>query len=514
MDTPVITVVGCAAVTVYVALRLLLKLTQHAKEPPAILTGIPFLGPLPGMLREKSNFYLRLRNQYNLPIYTLRVPFSRIYIVNATELIAPMQKNWRTISFAAIAADAGSVVGMSKQAVEVMHQNLTHEDSFSVSWPRYIIPAMSPGRNLDDINKRSIDIIAAESLRLRAQGKTIVDLFAWSRSIIVKSTTEAIYGPQNPYRDAAITDAWNRDSIFESGFLTFAIFPFTSLFFPKLWRARELAASAMMEYMRKGGHKQASGLVSLRYDHHSRLFGLGLDDIARGELGNTFAVLGNTTPAALWLVYHIFSSPQVLKDIRDELDELVQTEGDAHTIDLGSLHSSCPVLLSTFQETLRFRSITSGPRVLLEDVVIGGYLLKKGSILMAPAQVQHTSTKAWGDDAAEFDHKRFTRKMVTNRTAFRAFGGGHSLCPGRHFASTEILAFAAVMTLLFEITPAGEKWVEPTTFNSPLQAGIPVPDKYPEVEIKPRDPAKEWRLTFTGTQKAAGIVSEDIRTEG
>jgi hypothetical protein len=119
-----------------------------------------------------------------------------------------MQKNWRTISFAAIAANAGAVVGMSKHAVEVMHQNLTHEDSFSVSWPRYIIPAMSPGRDLDEINKRSIDIIAAESLRLRAQGKTTVDLFVWSRSAILKSTTEAIYGPHNPYRDAAVTDAW------------------------------------------------------------------------------------------------------------------------------------------------------------------------------------------------------------------------------------------------------------------------------------------------------------------
>jgi hypothetical protein len=61
MHMRVIVVVGCVVGAIYVALRLLLKLTQHAKEPPAILTGIPFLGPLPGMLREKSNFYLRLR---------------------------------------------------------------------------------------------------------------------------------------------------------------------------------------------------------------------------------------------------------------------------------------------------------------------------------------------------------------------------------------------------------------------------------------------------------------------
>lgn len=64
MDKPVIAVVGCVVGTVYVVLRLLLKVTQHANEPPAILTGIPFVSPLPGMLREKSNFYLRLRFAY------------------------------------------------------------------------------------------------------------------------------------------------------------------------------------------------------------------------------------------------------------------------------------------------------------------------------------------------------------------------------------------------------------------------------------------------------------------
>ena len=58
-----------------------------------------------------------------------------MYVVNATELIPALQKHWRTISFAAIAADAGSVVGMSKEAVKIMHQDLTSEHGFSVSWP-------------------------------------------------------------------------------------------------------------------------------------------------------------------------------------------------------------------------------------------------------------------------------------------------------------------------------------------------------------------------------------------
>lgn len=64
-------------------------------------------------------------------------------------------------------------------------------------------------------------------------------------------------------------------------------------------------------------------------------------------------------------------------------------------------------------------------------------------MLMLPASVQHTNVSAWGEDADNFDYMRFVPKpgqKKLNRLAFRAFGGGHVLCPGRHFASTEIMA--------------------------------------------------------------------------
>lgn len=40
----------------YVFLRIVLLRTQDAREPPAILTGAPFLGPLIGMISERGNF--------------------------------------------------------------------------------------------------------------------------------------------------------------------------------------------------------------------------------------------------------------------------------------------------------------------------------------------------------------------------------------------------------------------------------------------------------------------------
>ncbi|KAI0015367.1 cytochrome P450 [Xylariomycetidae sp. FL0641] len=509
---------GCLIAT-YAFLRFLLHLTQDAREPPPILTGLPFFGPIIRMAREKSHLYPRLRDQYRLPIYTLRLPFSRMYIVNATELIPSLQKQWRTVSFAAIAADAGYLVGLSKEGNDILHRDLTSEKGFSPSWPKYIARVMSPGEDLDAINRKSVEIYAAEMEQFRRRaaegsGHAKVGLSQWSRQIMVVSTTEAIWGPQNPYRDPAVAESWR---VFESGFLTLNVFPFASLFFPKLYRAREHTATAMISYMRNGGYKTASGLVRKRIEHH-RQFGLSMDDIARGELGNTFAVLGNSTPCAFWVLYHIFSDDRVLADVRSEVSALVRESdsedgtGTVCSIDLTNILDSCKILFSTFKEVLRYRAVNPGPRVLLEDVHVEGILLKKGSMLMIPATVQHTDVSAWGQDAKEFNHLRFVPKpgqKKENRVAFRAFGGGHVLCPGRHFATTEIMALSALLALQFDISPVAGHWVEPSWENSPVQAGFPVPDEDLPIELKPRDPEKKWQVTYSGSGKAMGIVMED-----
>lgn len=97
---------------------------------------------------------------------------------------------------------------MSKEAVEIMHQDLRSEHGFSLSWPKYIMSVMGPGKELDAINRKSIEIFAADMESLRTEGTVQVGLGQWSRQIMVTSTTEAIWGPQNPYRDTAVAEAW------------------------------------------------------------------------------------------------------------------------------------------------------------------------------------------------------------------------------------------------------------------------------------------------------------------
>ncbi|KAK4221096.1 cholesterol 7-alpha-monooxygenase [Podospora fimiseda] len=493
--TPLITTILGGLLATYIFLKFYLHLSQNPKEPPLIETQIPFLSSLLRMIKDGHGCYINLRNQYNLPIYTLRMPFGRIYVINSTELISAAQKQWKQISFAAVAADAGTAIGMSDSSVKLMHTDLNNENSFSLSWPRYILPALTPGPDLDVLNRKAIHVLVEE---MEKSATKTVRLWDWTQRIMTSATTEAVFGPQNPFRDQEVVDSWFK---FESNFLIFHIFPKPHLFFKNLFEAREKVAAALIGYMKAAGYETGSGLVKRRVEHH-REWNLPIEDIGRAELGNTFAVLANTTPTALWVLWHIFTDKKVLEDVRKEVLGLVREESDGMSlVDLARVKTACPILSSVFQETLRHRSLAPSVKKILEDVLLDGrYLLKKGSMLMMPAPVQHSDKEVWGDNALEFDHLRFVNSTKWNRTAFRGFGGGHVLCPGRHFASTEIMAFAAMVVLRFDFVPVAGQWGKAEWKNSPAAAQIPILDEDIEVELRVREPERTWKFVYSRSE--------------
>jgi hypothetical protein len=54
-------IVAGAVTAVYMSLQLLLYYTQDRREPPPLATAIPFISPVIGMTRRKTNFYVMLR---------------------------------------------------------------------------------------------------------------------------------------------------------------------------------------------------------------------------------------------------------------------------------------------------------------------------------------------------------------------------------------------------------------------------------------------------------------------
>lgn len=92
--------------------------------------------------------------------------------------------------------------------------------------------------------------------------------------------------------------------------------------------------------------------------------------------------------------------------------------------------------------------------------------------------------------------------------AFRGFGGGAVLCPGRHFVSTEILAFAALLLARFNIRPVSGKWIEPKK-DSLMNTAFPTPKDKVQIELTPKDDMK-WRVIFSDNSKGINMTKEDL----
>lgn len=310
------------------------------------------------------------------------------------------------------------------------------------------------------------------------------------------------------------------------------------------FKARQRLIDAFIAYFEGGYYKEGSALVQCRYQHSSS-FGLSVEDTARAEIGGLFAVLGSTGPASFWAIYHLFSDPVALEECRAEVEALVIHDDSrgSSTIDVTSVKTQCPVLLSTLQEVLRFRHIGVSARVVLDkdQLLDGKYYLKKGSTLMIPTPVYHSDPQAWGPSVSTFYHRRFVfddaasnngasnsnsgqknnnskpksgfKKSSVPRASYRPFGEGHTLCPGRHFATTEILAFATLVMLRFEISPGANgrgQWPSRLTIEkSPMVAAFPIPDDHVPVEIRPREPRRKWQVELLGSDQAIGIAVED-----
>lgn len=281
----------------------------------------------------------------------------------------------------------------------------------------------------------------------------------------------------------------------------------------KYMEARELLVRAFERYYEERGHDDllSSAYVRERYRIYSES-GIPLKDIARIEVATSIAVVSNAMPATFWLVFHIFSNPLVLEDCRRELSDCIHEKGNTSIIDIAHVRTRCPILFSTFQETFRLHGTSVSTRLVTEDCHLDGYLLKKGSMVLIPAIVQHHQQSVWGNDVEQFSHKRFrlgSRSPGHNPIAFRGFGGGATLCPGRHFAATEILAFSALVILRFDAQPRNGKWVAPTVEKTNLGTSVHQPDHDIEVELRPRD-KRVWDVMFTGVGTSMEISAEDI----
>lgn len=270
-------------------------------------------------------------------------------------------------------------------------------------------------------------------------------------------------------------------------------------------RGRNIIARAFKNFYENDPKGKSTAYAEARYAANLK-YSMSTLDMGRLEVGSLIGILVNAVPTVVYMLYHIFSDKVLLEDIRAELESYILQESafDKTTLNLDfpKLKEKSFLLLSTFQEVLRLYSRGASSRLVMEDTTLNNqYLLKKGSILMMPTAVIHSDPSTWNCptdfQARRFLPKTFAAPEPTKRSSaasYRPFGGGATLCPGRHFATSEILAVTAMVVYKYELTPIAENWQPPVPHQTSLATNIfpPRTDLEVRVSLRPRLEDTQW----------------------
>jgi cytochrome P450 len=134
-----------------------------------------------------------------------------------------------------------------------------------------------------------------------------------------------------------------------------------------------------------------------------------------------------------------------------EVDDVLGTRRPGAD-DLGKLGWTTACL----QESQRyFSAVWIIARRAIEDDVVGGHHIRRGTTVVVPIHHIHHDP-CWWPDPETFDPTRFfPPDRERPRSAYLPFGGGRRICIGQSFALMEMVLMAAIMSqrFTFDLAP-------------------------------------------------------------
>ncbi|KAE8381226.1 cytochrome P450 [Aspergillus bertholletiae] len=495
--------------------------TRHydPREPIVVTSRIPVMGHVIGFFTQGLEYLTQISLESGCPIFTLDMLLSKVYVVTSPRLVPAVRQSHRTMSFEPLFLRVEECVsGITGPGLDLLLGSGSKNPGLS----HHTAQAMRPGllgNGLDQINAKMVNVLASNVEDIALQKAVPSDLFAWCRYTMTVAATAAVYGEGNPYESANFREAfWSAKPTtmdVESNVIPLLLGIAPSLVGRTGRKAREYMTQRLIRYYEEGGHLRSSMLTYDRWKTQIDA-GASVEDIARHEIPTGIGILSNTVPTCFWAIFDIYSRPALLSEIRKELVQYVvkaTPNKPCITIDLADIRNKCPLLLSSYQETLRVRSRSAQIRVIQEDTLLDDcYLLKAGSILVVPSAVINRSKSVWGEDADQSNPRRFIedeQDYKQKARGFLSFGMAPHLCMGRYFATGEILGLTALLRLRFDLSPVLGSWVEPRKKKSAVLASTGVPSEPFNVILNERKDFQglEWIFHATPGKAKHGLVS-------
>jgi hypothetical protein len=131
----------------------------------------------------------------------------KTYVINTAKLVSAVQRNHRTISFDPfLTAAAERISGIKGKGLKLLQET----ENGGRGLNNAVLHAMHPallGSGLDTMNKNMIVNLQTSIDNLATQ-HGVIDLHLWCRHAITIASTDAVYGPLNPYKSQVVQDSF------------------------------------------------------------------------------------------------------------------------------------------------------------------------------------------------------------------------------------------------------------------------------------------------------------------
>ncbi|KAI6780781.1 25-hydroxycholesterol 7-alpha-hydroxylase-like protein [Emericellopsis cladophorae] len=230
---------------------------------------------------------------------------------------------------------------------------------------------------------------------------------------------------------------------------------------------------------------------------------------AAADLGLVWAMNANSSPLVYWMLLHIYKDTVLLEQIREEIAPYIKGVQPTNlfgtgisippkleTFDIEGLTTKCPLLKSSYVETLRLYVSAWSIKYVLKDTTLGrgddAYVLSEGTYAHAPHDLHQLDPKYF-PEPHEWQPRRHVKEVMgedgkititADMGSIRPYGGGAYMCKGRAFAMRELMMYTAAIVTMYDIRrPEGQEWFVPKTTK---QAASRHPTKEMKVWIKRR----------------------------
>ena len=184
----------------------------------------------------------------------------------------------------------------------------------------------------------------------------------------------------------------------------------------------------------------------------------------------TFLIAGHETTASslTWAICMLCQHPEMQTRLRGEVRTHLESslDRDAKRAITPSEIDDLPYLNAICNETLRlFPPVPLTFRVAVEDNMILGQYIPKGTRIVISPWAVNANRELWGDDATEFNPERWMRPGTANtggaesNYSFLTFLHGPRSCIGQGFAKAEMACLLAVWVATFETQLADPDYV-------------------------------------------------------